>query len=498
MVVLLAKLKQEFIGDIIQYKQIKSWDIGDTIYISGPTGSGKSFFVTSYLASHCRQENKKILWISNRELLKNQNVKASATNTDIITTMNYQKIESYILDHKRPIHFDYIVADECHYFFSDAAFNQKTDLTFKWLMSRKDCVKILCSATGNLTETYLQHMGVDIIKYELQQDYNYINNFYFYDKDKVITNMLSELPADEKAIYFTSAKKAYDTSELLKNIEIDASFICSKNKSNYKTYSNNEIKEYIIQNEMFDCQVLCTTSVLDNGVNIKDKAVKHIIIDYFDLDTVQQCFGRKRILDDSESINIYIKNRRNKSLNGTKRDYIKKIEQVEYLKENGQVKFIDNYKKKHYSNMIDIVNDKNDLAKVRHNKMMYYKCKCELSAIEEMMATKDGYVQAVLERFDWQAKKYKILDNEIDSITINDWLNKHIDKKMFKDKQKEFKKFLLEQLLNAPKASHGKLGLKSINALFDDNGLNYTLSSKEENSRKSENWKKTYWIISKS
>lgn len=35
----------------------------------------------------------------------------------------------------------------------------------------------------------------------------------------------------------------------------------------------------IVQTERFECRMLFTTKVLDNGVNLKDKAIKHIFIE---------------------------------------------------------------------------------------------------------------------------------------------------------------------------------------------------------------------------
>lgn len=490
--------KRQYVGDIIQISEIKKWNIGDTVFIKGPTGKGKSYFITNYLALYCRENSKKlgkkILWLSNRNLLKEQNIKLSAENKDIITIENYQQLEEYVKQNKTPIHFDYIVADECHYFFTDSPFSKKTDLSFSWLVNKKDCIKILMSATPELTESYLQRMDYNVIKYEMEQDYNYIDNFYFYNNDKVIQKLLSELPNNEKAIYFTSAEKAYNASKILKN---NSSFICSNNKTKYSPYSNNETKQQIIDNEKFDCQVLCSTSVLDNGINIKDEAVKHIIIDYFDLDIVQQCFGRKRILNENDRVNIYIKNRKNKSLNGTKQRILKMLEQPEYLKEYGSIAFVDKFERKEYENMIYIKNDKNNHAVVRCNRMTYFKHTSDLSKIDEMMPIDDGYILSVLNRFDWQDKEYKILDNEMDCITLSDMLDKYVGIKLFKDEQKEFKALILNQLLSAPKTSHKKLGLITINALFIDNKLKYEIASHRERSRKSKNRDKTYWLISK-
>ena len=56
---------------------------------------------------------------------------------------------------------------------------------------------------------------------------------------------------------------------------------------------------------------------------------------------------------------------------------------------------------------------------------------------------------------------------------------------------------LLKRLLNSPKGSHGSIGLKTINALFEENNLKYEVNSDKENSRKSDNYKKMFWTIIK-
>ncbi len=151
------KVHRERVGDILQIKQISSWNNGDTILILAPTGSGKSFFVKHYLKSFCEFREKKILWISNRIALKRQNerlVLEDTNDNNVITMINYQEIEARILRYETIPFYDYIVADECHYFFTDSKFNNKTDVSLEWLLRQKDCIKILCSATGTLLNEY--------------------------------------------------------------------------------------------------------------------------------------------------------------------------------------------------------------------------------------------------------------------------------------------------------------------------------------------------------
>lgn len=54
--------------------------------------------------------------------------------------------------------------------------------------------------------------------------------------------------------------------------------------------------------------MLFTTKVLDNGVNLKDKAIKHIIIEQTDMVEFMQCLGRKRVQSPDDIITLYFLN----------------------------------------------------------------------------------------------------------------------------------------------------------------------------------------------
>ena len=90
---------------------------------------------------------------------------------------------------------------------------------------------------------------------------------------------------------------------------------------------------------------------------------------------------------------------------------------------------------------------------------------------------------------------YTYLEQELDELVLKDILDKLIGVKMFKDEQKKFKELLLKELLKSPKGSHGSVGLKTINALFEENELKYIMISKTE--RGGELRGKAYWIINK-
>lgn len=478
------------VSDLIQLEEIKKWKQGEIILISAPTGSGKSTLIKTYLNGYARTHNQKILLLSNRDLLKEQNKVELVKDTDIISLINYQKIENDLLFNKQIPYYDFIVADESHYFFTDSVFNNKTDLIFYWLLKNNNSTRIFLSATSYILEKYFKQNDIKYINYEIQPDYDYIENFYFYNDDKVLKKMLIDLPENEKAIYFTTVEKAYNTSKEFKNTK----FICSEHNITHKKYSDKDIKNQIIENEKFDCQILCTTTTLDNGVNIKDVQVKHIVIDHLDLDTIQQCFGRRRIESDEETVNIYIRNRSPLSLSGSLSILLKEKNQIDFFIEHGEVEFARKYSKRKYSDMIDTIpNNKGTGTCLKLNEIKHFKFEYDIKIIESMINELDGFIEWVIDRFN--IVRYKTLDNEFDKLTIQDKLDKIIEQKMFKPDQNEFKEFLLTELINAPKANHGSIGLKTINSMLDEYKLNYIVSSKKETEGELKG--KRYWIISK-
>lgn len=478
--------RKKFIGDELQPAIIKSWSEGEIILVKAQTGSGKTFFVFNNLISHCKAFDKKILLLSNRNTLKKQNAKAvkESNDNDIIRIMNYQWLETAMNNLDIP-HFDYIVVDECHYFFSDAVFNRKTDLAFKWILEQDKSIRILLSATGGLTEKYLTEHNTPLRIYDMDTDYGYINKLYFYNTDKIFKVLFRKVSSDEKLLYFASANKALKTSQ-----EYGGTFICSPDNQRFKKHINSMELKNIVDNERFDNHILCATSVLDNGVNIKDPQIKHIIVDYPDLDTVQQCIGRLRP-EEKQSINIYIKNFNKNILGLQKRNLMKKIKPADILKLKGEQQYIKNYGKA-LVDIVDIVSE-NGQTKLKVNEIMYFKIKESINQYELMEKNAFGFMMAANKRFNRDINNISILDYKFDSITLDEFLNKVVGIKMFKAEQGKFKEFLLTKLFNAPKMNHGRLGFNAINGFLADKNLNFKLENGREKSGVNRN--KSYWIV---
>lgn len=491
-------INKQYISDVITKEDIESWSNKEIVFIEAPTGSGKSHFIKHTLSEY--NSFKRFLILVNRRIIKNQSEEelikeyGDCENIKIVTYqyINNKILEQDIIKLEELSNYDYIICDEGHFYCEESVYVTNSDLVFDWVMKR-DSIKIFMTATAYFIKSYLQEkLKLRIKHYQIKNTYDFIQKLYFYEDDKVIQKLLIDLPPNEKAIYFTSAKKAHELSEILDS----CAFYCAENNSQYYQYVNEDTVKCIENNEMFEEKILCCTKVMDTGVNIKDKQLKHLIIDIADITSIIQCIGRKRILDIDDNVIVYIKNKKGNSM-------IRKLEQVEdklyypnVLKENGLISLVQNNAHKNtYGNLIyDIINYKTQQVEKRINPLMYYTYNILKEEYEEMLIDKEnGFKNKLFERMGVDDMEYSFLEDEVDGIKLEDLLNRLVGIKMFKEEQEKFKEILLKELLNAPKANHGSVGLKTINALFDENNMDYVIKSFKETKGQYRN--KMYWII---
>jgi len=488
------------ISHLVTNENIESWEDGDNILFDAQTDSGKTWFIINPLYYHCKKRKLSILFLTNRDLLKSQFVVAVEENKrqDIITIKNYQYLETLLSYGKEPKdHYDIIVADEIHYVFGDVYVNENTDLSINWLINATDSIKIMLSATSKHIREYLEvNRKQELIVYSMKRTNEYIENVCFYEDDKALMKMLLELPPDEKVMYFCGAEKAYQASNDLFD---KAEFICSKHNRTYKKYSNEIIQEQIITEKKFDCQVLCTTSVLDCGVSIEDVSLKHMIVDYFDLDTLIQCLGRKRVMHQNDKITVYIKNRGKQSLKLTLNKFNGKLNKANYLVEYGGLEYVKKYGRKEKNTAVYYRSSDKEIEACL-NDVVYFKLNKDVEAAENMKES--GFDFKVCQELEIDYSTTSKLEDTYDAITLRDIVENLRDKKLFVEVEEEngygkddFIQLLLGQLFSPPKEDHGSCGMKTINSLFEDNNLDFEIKSRRERSKKSINFNKTYWII---
>ncbi|MCD8746199.1 DEAD/DEAH box helicase [Clostridioides difficile] len=385
----MRKLKLKRVSEIIG-EDYKNWKQGDVIKIDAQTGTGKTYFINSVLAK--AYPNKKILYICNRinlkrqiklelikdngsefenlklknakfqEYHKNKGTTKMVKNISVleqfdlievienITVLSYQTLSDQIIkkrfynsndssnDKFNFNSYDYIIFDECHYLYSDATFNNKTNFIFEEIFNKPSrAIKIFLSATIEDLEPHIENIfntdnqkdtyNLDKIRknlhdksYSTNRDYSYLDIKYFKTLDTIIQKIQDDNSSNKWLIFVSRIK---DASYLKKNLKkIKTSIIKQGTKS--------KELESIISQSKFNSKVLIATKVLDNGINIKDENVKNIVIMALDKTTFLQELGRVRVdIDNPYRINLFIPMKNQKTFTNLYfRNYLPRINQL--------------------------------------------------------------------------------------------------------------------------------------------------------------------------
>lgn len=321
--------KHLYLSDLILDKY-KTWN-KEFIVFDGGTGSGKSYFCIHVLGKYAKKHGRKILYLCNRRKLRKQvygDIKRLGLQ-NIIYVISYQLLQKNIQrGHKYPF-YDYIIADECHYFTTDAKFNDYTDVSYNYLIDQKESVVIWISATAKVFFKWLvdKNKVKKANMFRIDKDYSYVRNLYFYQKEEIfaIIDDILQNESDSKIVVFcNSARRMY---EMNRKYGDTANYYCSSSSSNKKLKEmcgidekTKKVKDCISAfpdgSITFEKRILFTTTVLDNGVDLKDEKIKHIFSEIFDADSMIQSLGRKRSLNDNDTCTFYIREFQPKAIQG--------------------------------------------------------------------------------------------------------------------------------------------------------------------------------------
>lgn len=290
------------IAQLISDKEIQSWKDNDNILIEAGTGRGKTYFIQTKLSKYAREYNKKILFLVHRLSLFEQFL-FDITNkgvTQTIEVRTYQSIEHQ----KEYLDYDFIVCDEFHYFVGDSTMNLNTIKSFTKILGSRG-IKIYMSATpGTIVEYYQEELGLEIKRYYLEGDYEYIRSLVFYYGINDIKEIIeSRLNLGKKVMLFTTFGNRRIES-LYEEFEEDAMVYVSKSNSLYHLVDERLIDE-LIQTRKLPRNLLIATSVMDAGVSIEDVDADTIILDVKEDYTFTQCLGRRRVYE-GEEIDVYV------------------------------------------------------------------------------------------------------------------------------------------------------------------------------------------------
>ena len=333
----IQQVEPTFISDLVG-DVFKGWKNGRVVFDAG-TGTGKTSFIINQLLPWALERTQiegrliKILLLCNRVSLKSQSIRKiiesglgidlaqydsmeeldevelSVSNSRFIRVWTYQKIEYW--QQRKPEwvkqwldSYTYIVCDEAHYFFDDSDFNHTTELSFQCIEQLvPEKVVIYMSATGRLLFDRWEEGSIQPDRYYcIPKNYDHISEVYFFYRDAERQDILDHLPEGEKAVVFVTKR---DTLvEMQKKYGDSASYYCSKN---HKDGPMDKLEDCINPDGTLRKRILFTTTALYNGVDIKDRTLKHLVIEQWNPLEVIQEIGRKRPLDAADTCKLYLR-----------------------------------------------------------------------------------------------------------------------------------------------------------------------------------------------
>lgn len=317
------------------------WEPEQPVVLSAPTGYGKNYFIENFLIPYLEDLNYKnktkfrILIISNRLALKRQteihirgqdNAEDDDQNIysfkDVADTITYQGLlnrKKYLeeVQKKKRSAYIFVVCDEAHFFTSDAMFNPYTQEILSSIVSVfPNAIRIYMTATPYECLQYIcEHEEYPPVFYHFQRDYSYLNVKTYSEIRELYDDIIKGVNRAEKWLIFIDdkAKCQRVKDELEKKGEKIGISLQNDDSKAGKVYAvsanskNDEIYKLIVQEEKLvkGIQVLITTSVLDNGVNLT--GIDHIVVSDMSKVKCLQMVGRARKSGDNDSKTLYIR-----------------------------------------------------------------------------------------------------------------------------------------------------------------------------------------------
>lgn len=350
----------EYVSDKIG-EEYMNWEDRDIIFITAPTGTGKSYFILHIFLKWIVRNNYKMLYLVNRKILKEQleeelhgevedeiyqefGIERFLPNHIEVST--YQSIENglkgkkYLETNNFIQGFQCVVCDECHYFYSDSNFNTSTELSYLFLRKVfNNKLQIYISATPDKIrenidayvveeiESVAGRMPKDVLfkgasnrtkEYSVKNSYDYIEISIFEKIEDLIDIVRRNVNVEkEKWLIFVDS---IDLGKDLKNELLNGTSTEEDSDKNEYKISDNEVifldahyeketeaaesVEEIAREKISSKKIIISTAVMDNGISIHDRALRNIVILADTKETFIQMLGRKR--KDGKKVNLYI------------------------------------------------------------------------------------------------------------------------------------------------------------------------------------------------
>ena len=322
-------MKKEYISEVVgnDYEQ---WSSGK-VFIFAQTGRGKTKFIIRDAVPYWLEYGQKVLILVNRRSLLRQYIYGEALVYDHyvpnIQIKTYQEFARKLKEGKekglKDAFYEYgvVVLDEVHFFVSDADFNP-SDTYIMWqaiLHSFGQCM-VFMSATPeelqpflieyeNRIKDYCRKTGSDrrnfnkFWEYRLDTDYDYVKPEIIEDSESMI-NIIAK--SEKKSIIFLDdIEQGKQIREKIKSIDMNKNVVCLDASSIEENQAADQIMKSLYMANKLECDVLITTSVLDNGVSIHDAEVENVVIFTISKSSFLQMLGRIRT-EDTEQVRLLL------------------------------------------------------------------------------------------------------------------------------------------------------------------------------------------------
>lgn len=402
------------VSDIITEEEISKWRSRCVVTINSNCGSGKSWWCLNTLYNYCEKTNKTILMLLPRVTCRDQFIYDLEVDykkiDEVITVVTYQHMEKLHINGMGDFNYnsyDYIVCDEVFYYVSDSQFNSYTELTFKPIITSK-AVKVLMSATIDFMVKYLkENLHITPVEYNIPFVFDNFKEVCFYNDDETLDSILQlyNITGDKTLVFMNSLEDQINYYE-----RFGGMFYCSLTNKKGKKYIDLEKVGLLKEEERFNDNFLFTNKVLDMGTNIKDRDLKALIINGFrNISDIIQFLGRKRKLDDDDKYGcIYIRTYSKKQIEGTKREIVGYINEVDFLKQYGSKMYVDKFpNREKYKNpcIYDSRDENGDIIKMV-NEFSYYYYILEIERMDEIKENKYGFIGYIVDHLGLKKGQY--------------------------------------------------------------------------------------------
>lgn len=469
------------VSECITLEDIRNLEQGFNYTIKGGTGSGKSYFIRNVLIPE--HLDKKILVLTNRTDLRRR-FENELANTleeleldvfdDMVDVKCYQTMKESDFEK-----YDVIVCDEFHYLTSDS-WNRLTNSTLEYFNEKSDDkIKVFLSATQDGVVTLLNN-AIVLCEISTKSSIEEVRGV----KNDNYLGYLIEMNGEGKIMNFANMETTVENHKKLLVYGVKSSMVCSHSRLEYKDFACANVSEELVSKGKFLSDVLNGTIAVATGLDFKDSDLKYIgIQQLLPKETIFQAVGRKRLRYDVDGIEVVdapptvIVQDFNKKSIQAKINEIERSRKQFFEFHRDKEEYLKNRPNRNYLPLwLEVDEEGNFIV----NKAMLRELKHTKDWFEEVK--EKGYPKAIAELL--EAKYIDVNKEECEQFLMS----KFVGVRMFKEQQKQFK-----ETLELEYGFKGRsMGIKTINAYFEEQEIPYTLDSKRV---KVEGKLVTIWIL---